>query len=228
MSDRAISIDGRAYQIDGRAVARRAIPDSDVYLQDDWGDNNLRDRENSGTTTHNGVEGVYRPEWNTAEGFVDPTVANEQLTIENGEGIDTEINLNLDETVTWELNGVDVSGSSTDSSDQARVALFAEQRTDYNDDNSLHRSYTLFIRRDSSLGIQEIDNSGNFDTILNGENTTGTVDITVTRSPTGDWEAFIDGDSVDTGTDTNHTDPQYTAFTAKDSPSIDFNEIKVS
>ena len=35
MSDRAIPIDGRSYQVDGRAVARRVIPDSVASRPDD-------------------------------------------------------------------------------------------------------------------------------------------------------------------------------------------------
>ena len=52
MSDRAIPIDGRSYQVDGRAVARRAIPDSALiqYLMDEGGGTALADNTGNGNS----------------------------------------------------------------------------------------------------------------------------------------------------------------------------------
>ena len=50
MSDRAIPIDGRSYQVDGRAVARRAIPDT---VDERWPAD-----EGSGTTLNNSITAV--------------------------------------------------------------------------------------------------------------------------------------------------------------------------
>ena len=62
MSDRAIPVDGRSYQVDGRAVARRAIPDSVTHqvrreeFADPW-PFNIGDTEMaySGLSTTNGL-----------------------------------------------------------------------------------------------------------------------------------------------------------------------------
>ena len=88
-----------------------AIPDPDVYLHDDWGDNQLTsDREDAGETTHNGVTGFYRPEWTIVSGS--PTIVDGQLVIESGQ-ISVSANLNDDEPITLELDNLTVLDGGT-------------------------------------------------------------------------------------------------------------------
>lgn len=205
-----------------------AIPDSDVYLQDDWGDNKLQNRDGSGTTTYNGVEGVYRPEWTIRDN--EPTVSNEQLTITGGDGIYTDINLDLSKTASWEFNGIDLSDNAGDSGDMMVLHCFAEQ-TSNESARRLHQSYSINVRSGSNNPIQlyEVDASGNFNLLVDGGGGwSGTIDITVTRQSDGVWEMSINGTSQGTGNDSTHTSPSVAAILGRDSANIDLNELKVS
>ena len=210
------------------------IPDPDVYLQDDWGDNKLTDRDGSGTTTHNGEEGVYRPEWTTRSGDNNPTVENEQLTMTGCDAIHTDINLNLDETITWELTNVNVSDSAGDSSDAVVVHLWAEQVSDPSDKtdgefSQLNESYGLVIANtDNNLRLRRSDENGDVTDIISGQTPeNATFDATVTRDSEGNWEVLEDGESKGTGQNTDLSNPDKAVFTAQDDADVDFDEYKV-
>ena len=210
--------------MDGTRVS--AIPDADIYLHDDWGDNKLQDREDSGTTTHNGVEGVYRPEWTIRDN--EPTVSDEKLTITGGDGITANINVNLDETVTAEINDFDLSGQGDSSSDYSVYHIWAEQTTDASS-AFLDESYAVQMKgggAGSDLRLVEVDGSGNINTLIDSGQQPTTGNIEVTRQPDGTWELFIDDESQGTATDTSHTNPQVTAFLGRDGANDDFAEIK--
>ena len=214
--------------VDGEKIS--AIPDSIVYLHDDWGDNKLTDRDGSETTTYNGVEGVYRPEWATISGLNTPTVQNERLEIDDGDGIETDLNLNLDETITWELSNIDV-GNTGISSNHANAILFSEQNEDFNSAEFPHNSYLVIIRGGGDdVVLQEVDGSGDNSVLARGGELTDSHDITVIREPNGDWELFVDGSSVGSATDASHTNPNHAMFTAESQRDIDvsIDEIKVS
>ena len=198
--------------VDGAEI--RAIPDAEVYLHDDWGDNKLQDRDDSGTTTHNGVEGVYRPEWGQVDGRDLPSVDDEKLVKQSEEALQTDVNINLDETVTWEFNGVDLTDAGEDG-DNSRVAywhLFSETLDLSADD--LKQSYLIRISGDINVELEEVDSNGDTTAIITGkELDTEIYDLKVERSPSGEWEIFVDDESQGTATDTSHTDPQYVAIT---------------
>ena len=202
------------------------IPDSEVYLHDDWGDNKLQDREDSGTTTHNGVEGVYRPEWETPSGRSTPTVDDEELQIRGDDAIYTSINLNLDEEITWEWTNVFITGGTTD---RTGAHLWTEQIDEISEDR-FHDSYYLSLQEGFDLRLRHVDSSGDVTNLIEGPDVDeGRYDLRVTRSPSGEFEFFVDDTPEGTATDTSLTDPQYIAFAGEDDPDTrgDFDELKV-
>ena len=219
--------------MDGDVVYQAsAILDGDVYLHDDWGDNKLTDRDGSGTTTHNGEEGVYRPEW-TIDGTT-PTVENETLTIGNDDGIYTDINLNLNEEVKWEFSNVDVSDSDTGSNNESGFTLFAETTSRAVSNRTFDDSYWLNVRRDpDGSSDHEIifvrTDDGDFNSLIEGTFNNGD-DFTVTRSDNGEWELIVNGTSIGTTTDTTYTNPQVIGFGGRpnDTTLVDVGELKVS
>ena len=206
------------------SVAEDDIPDSDIYLQDDWGDNKLTDREDSATTTYNGVEGVYRPEWTIRDN--EPTVDNEELQMTGGDGIFADINLNLDETITWtwDVFVPDIGGGFGDS---IRTHLWAEQ-TENDTNGRLFESYFVDIRNGERWELAKIDSNGENTVLVFGTSNTGESTVEVTRSPSGEYNFIIDGTSQGTETDTDFTDPQVTAIIGNDGSEADFREMKVN
>ena len=200
--------------IDGLELG--AIPDSDVYLHDDWGDNKLQDREDSGTTTHNGVEGVYRPEWNVVG---DAEANNEQLIITAEDEVETGISLNLDETITWELEDLSLDG------DRFFVPLFSE--TSQTSSNRVENGYSFRFIGDNS-GIVKHDSDGTTDGIVTVDLDAELDDAEITRQPNGEWELIIDGTSEGTATDTEYDNPQHAVFTAFSGTTGTISEFKVS
>ena len=200
------------------SVGIDAIPDA--YLSDDWGDDRLTDREGSGTTTYNGVEGVFRPEYTIDSGS--PSATNGTLNWSAGDQFYTNINLNLDETVTWEIkNTVSVS------SDRCFVTLFSET-TSFGGEGRPISSYVLVIDGSDRL-VFTIDDTASSGGFLSGTGSDGD-DVTITRSPNGDWELIVDGTSQDTGSDTQFTNPESFGFSARSDQSgeAEIDEIKVS
>ena len=218
--------------VDGEEISD--IPDSDIYLQDDWGDNKLQDRDDSGTTTHNGVEGVYRPEWTALNGDSNlslASVSNETLTVQSDEGLFADINLNLDETITWEWSNVDPSAGDAGGADNNWLGLFADDLDAV--DAYVEGSYAIRVRNDEAaelIHISDKSSSDGWTTIVGGsESISGEVDITVTRDPDGSWQLFVDGSSQGTGTDTQSTDPSHLPIWCQPDRDavIDVDEIKV-
>jgi len=209
-----------------------AIPDPDVYLDDDWGDNRLTDREDSGTTTYNDVEGVYRPEWtNTITGFSNPTAADGKIICEDDEGVTTPINLNLDETIEWLFNDVDMSEAGTGGTDGFHVCLFAEQNSDTTN-ATLEQGYHVYFNRGTAdVRLVYMDENGDrTDIIQSGQAFDDVQSWRVTRQPNGEWELFDNSDdSQGTETDTQSTNPQYAAVIGRDGViQASMSEYKVS
>ena len=214
------------------SVGIDAIPDSEVYLHDDWGDNKLQDRDGSETTTHNGETGVYRPTWDTADGKQTPSVSDEQLILDNDDGIITGINLNLDEMVTWDIY-FDASDLGDDPFNNLAVTLFSET-TDVGSSGNFRiaDSYNVEIRDDDNrvrLGV--VDSNNDRSGLVDGSHD-GTDDehIRVTRQSNGDWELIVNGSSEGIDTDTTYNDPEHTAFTFAEESNgpVRFDEYKVS
>ena len=202
-----------------------SIPDA--YLYDDWGDNKLQDRDDNETTTYNGVTGFYRPEWTVIDGSSEPSVDNEMLTIAGGDGIFHELNLNLDETITWELANVDLSDGGSTGSDNSWFYLWSEQ-VDNETFDRLEDSYYLDFVTDERVRMEYIDDAGNVDSLIEDSDPPAVGDYTVTRSSDGTWELLVDGDSKGTTQDTKSENPQFTGFQGRDNPDHDFDEVKVS
>ena len=196
------------------SVGIDAIPDPwpESYLQDDWGDNKLQDRDGSDTTTYNGVEGVYRPEWTLDEGS--PEVADERLTLDgDGEAVVTEINLNLDESITWEFSNVSLN---TDGA--LALQLFSEDDTFFDLDTTAPRmddGYMVeFSMSNDRIRLTKNSGGGTDAMIESGVSPSAEeeFDIIVTRSSDGEFELIVDGDSKGTDTDTDFIDPSHTGF----------------
>lgn len=179
------------------------IPDSGVYLHDDWEDDQIfSNRVDSGQTTTNGVTGYYRPEWTDVQG--DNTVSNGVLDIgtRGDNGVDSQIvstTLNLDTSsfIRWEIIARGTNIEST--------AGYFQPDIWWEDGNNYWR-----VRIDIN------GNEGNEEFVLDKfENGSQTVVINSTysadtnfkkfeveRSAAGDWEIFIDGATKGTTTDT--------------------------
>ena len=219
--------------VDGAEIS--AIPDSQVYLQDDWGDNKLTDRDDSGTTTYNGVEGVYRPEWKIDDGS--PEADDNQLQYSSGDALHAEIELNLDETVTWEFENVDGSASGGESSGQYVISLMADTTDHFAGDETeigYSEGYELFMRDDDAgdlFRFRRNDDAGSDnETLISADNPTDGRDIKVTREPDGTWQLFLDGDSVGgTEVDDTYTDPIITGYVARGNRNVivSVDEMKV-
>jgi len=221
--------------IDGSELI--AIPDEEIYLQDDWGDNKLTDREGSATTTYNGVEGVYRPEWATLQGSA--SVDNENLTLnDDPTTISAGINLNLNEKIRWWFEFDDNGGRNS-------FGLFAETEdlaggswesveNGYILINSNEDGFCRLVDRDDdgTSGNNVIDADGS--EIASGY-------IGATRESDGTWEMFITSEDLDdpdselfindnslgTGTDTTYTDPQYLPIAQVRSTGSEIKRLKV-
>ena len=212
------------------SVGIAAIPDA--YLSDDWGDNKLQDRDDGGTTTYNGVEGVHRPEWEQDGSNDLPSASDEKLNLRRDEYAITEINLNFDETITWVAENVDYRGDDN----QTGWTLFAETDDMETGDNSfpgaLVNGYYVMFREDSVLLYRYDGPTGSpeFSLLASDDSVSFPVDVTVTREPNGTWEMLLDGSSVGTDDDDTYTTDEFTAVGARDdgSPDTDIEEIKVT
>ena len=216
--------------VDGEEIG--VIPDDDVYLHDDWGDNKLQDRDDSGTTTHNGVEGVYRPEWDVVDGQSEPTVENETLDMSGDDGISTEINLNYDETITWQLDDLDVGETGDSSTDWTVVTLATDNDPSNNGDGRIDGSYWYALRdttRENRLVYRDED--GNDNIIMQEGSVSGDIDsVTIERDSDGNWTVWEDDSQV--GTTTQQDGPEFDTYVAiigdDANNDWDIGEIKVS
>jgi len=211
---------------DGNVVfeAGPDIPDSDVYLHDDFGDNKLQNRDGSGTTTHNGVEGVYRPEWTIENGS--PTVSNEELSIVGGDRIYTGVNIDLSSVLTVEAT-VDASNTGSLLADQINIGIFAEQVTDVSFDQ-YHQAYYISILGQNTVQLRYRDASGANDSIIEGSYADSDRAFSATRQPDGTFELFVEGVSQGTATDTQFENPQFAPITGRDNGQGSINQVKWS
>ena len=212
------------------SVAEDDIPDSDVYLHDDWGDNKLQDREDSDTTTHNGVEGIYRPEWEIFEGS--PFVDDARLTLEAGDAITNPININLSEDLVLEY---EVSDINIPSSSQAfGVTVFADSKPEATEVHNIDgNGYAVWLQGDDSGGqivLFRYDDGERTEII---EDTSGFPSVpfrvAISRTSSAEWELLVNGDSKGTTTDDSHTLVEYCSLGVRDDEDVEFatlSEIK--
>ena len=214
-----------------------AIPDSEIYLQDDWGDNKLTDREGSATTTYNGVEGVYRPEWTTLRGSA--SVSDGSLSFDSDTStLVANINLNLDSEIRWWFKFDDQGGRNV-------FGLFSETDSTTSSDSwdSVEDSYVLANSNSDGLcrlvkpasggsGTDVINADGN--EISSGyigaiRESSGGFELFVTSGDLDnpDTELFDSGNSVGTGSDTEHSNPQYIPLSQTADTNSEIHQIKV-
>ena len=219
---------------DGSIIS--SIPDSEIYLQDDWEDNKLTNRDGSGTTVFNGVTGVYRPEWDKQE--ENPQVENGVVTLEGDAIVTSDVDFSEainNQTVTWEF---DYNIPSGDSSDWVTVQLFAEtdEWNDLENRPNLDRAYFVGIRLASGSGglrFHRADTGGDFTELFTGNpSTSGT--IVVEREANGDWELFLDSSSVGSTNDNTYTDAKHVGIASRDGsfqatqPILEMDKLKIS
>ena len=175
------TIDGQDVQeitVDGETVfVAFSGPDQDIYLQDDFGDNALQNRTGTETTTHNGVTGTFRPDYDPLLSGL-PTVSSQTLNILGNEGAVTDINLNLSETITWEWQNVDRTNNSSQGGSQLLLHCFAEQRASIVDAR-LDKSYSVLMN-DAATDLVKEDSG--FTRLIDGSGVTTSANIMVTLS----------------------------------------------
>ena len=206
------------------SVGIDAIPDSDVYLHDDFGDNRLTDREDSGETTHNGETGVYRPEWDIIQtDGDDPQASNERLIVGTGRdsgALAADLSLNEDETITWEFTDIELGDRG--GSGNSEINLIAEQNDPQPDDRIELGIFT------DSIGLRKYENGSSSFIIDSEDNDDENIDVEVVREPNGDWELLVNESTLGTGTDSFLPDVNYlTLFADEDGTELSVDEIKV-
>ncbi len=204
------------------------IPDSGIYLHDDWGDNKLQNRDESGTTTYNGVEGVYRPEWTIDESTADAN--NQQLELSGG-AVKTDINLDLSSEITWSWTGVSLSGVYSDG--QASFGCYMDPSASLGDIGGRVYSgdgvYFVSHSSDGEVGLG-IDTNGTFSdtsisTSMNPDNISSVT--VIRRVDPVEWELLINGSSVGTTQTSSSADVGFIYFgDRQDGHTVD--EVKVS
>jgi len=210
--------------VDGEGIG--AIPDPDVYLDDDFGGGWPTDRDDSGTTTYNGVEGFYRPDWTIDSG--DPDAADDILNLTSGDRTFTPINLNFDETITWEWTDIDVTASGDSASDYFILQPFATQSQDTSF-GTFHEGYSIELRSggDGTSRLRVRDEDGTPTDLIEGDEFS-TGDVKITRSPDGEWEYFINGTSQGTETDTAFENAEITAISTNDDGAGSVDQYKAN
>jgi len=202
--------------VDGDTVFKEvSAPDPNVYFHDDFDDGKLQNRDDSATTSYNGVTGVYRPEWTFDNGS--PTVTNGDLDYTNPDSAKADLSLDLSQTVTWEFTNlrINVGGNQT-----PFFGLFYEDDPVRSPDDfppTLFPGY--FFRSNPSVPQTEfgkIDSNGNGTTLVQLNNVAlDNVDMTVTRTPSGQFTVKTNGSTITSFTDTQHTNPQYIGFSGR-------------
>jgi len=181
----------------GETVFNFVGPDNQIYLQDDFGDNKLTNRDDSDTTTYNGVVGVYRPEYTVVNS---PSVSSQTLDINTGDHIEADINLDFSSDITWTFTNLAVD------SGESHIRLFDEFGGV--DDTAFfggsNDGYVLVFG--APAGEVRLFDTSNSDNLLSFFISASTeIDLTVIRESTGNWEVLENGVQQGTFTDTNHT-----------------------
>jgi len=218
------TIDGTDVQeitVDGDVVFS-GIPDTQVYLHDDWGDGKLQNRDGGGTTTHNGVTGYYRPEWQILNGS--PSVQNGDLVLDVGDEIYTDLNLNFNQTIVWDATGFEISGQDA----TLGMTLFTDSLTHTGGWGAYSDGYTAGYRSDN-VRVLRVNTGSSTNSLDSLSPVSNTADWTVTRQPNGDFTLSCDGQTL-TVNDTTHTTTKYLVIGGRGSKTatVRYSELKVS
>lgn len=195
------------------------------YLRDDWGDNELENRTLTYEREYEGVDGVHRPNW-TVDGN-EPLVRDGTLEIRDGDGVTSEINLNLNETVAWEIDREYVGVS--DSAAGVSVILFAETNNVFDENRSMERGYGIYLRDEDVGSIIRRYDEGTTENIEVGVDIGNSDLVEVKREAGGYWEILADGETVYEFEDNTYDNPAYLSFRSRDGEDaeIDVNEMRV-
>ena len=214
--------------VDGQTVfeAGPDIPDSGVYLHDDWGDNKLQNRDDSVTVTYNGVTGTYRPEWTLVSS--NPEATSQELSLTDNDALHAALPDIRNKSTTFEVNDlsgslpfvrISIWGTSTSHRDSDKADIYAES---YFVD--IQQGFDVFrLRRQAGLAGSPTD-------VINADQSFSLpIDVRVEHDGSGGWELFLNGVSQGTATDTTYTDtePILWGFSDVRNPTT-VNEIKVS
>ena len=191
-----------------------SLPEITNYLEDDWGDNAITGRTSSkeGYFLHpsdgliadmeagDALKGVYRPEWTVKAGT--PSASGGALVLDPGDEIKTSTNFH---TGRWEITW---SNASSPSGGFFGFYLFIQNT------NSNWFEYT----NDVAVGslVMRKNEAGTTSDILSVAAITDTNQHTTAaeRDSYGNWEAFKDGASQGTFTDTFLPDPRWQQLAA--------------
>lgn len=174
------------------------------YLEDDWNDNKLTNRDNptDGFFTHpqaneagDTLIGRYRPEWSV--GFGSINVSNGQIdeTPTSDSRLDTSSQF---VTGSWSIDlHIDPQGTGNDN---------VQWRVISADDDS---NYWQMVWSDdgTSYNITKSDGGSNTNIVSSSHNPTSNTTCKTTRDAYGNFELFESGVSKGTGTDTFLPDP---------------------
>jgi len=199
------------------------IPDADVYLHDDWGDNQLTsDREDSETTKTNGIDAVYRPEWVIDHGS--PSAQNERLEMDDtDQSVRTELDLpDMDDLgkIVWEFKIDDLE------SGEWHYCNIVANSTDYRGGTqNLQDGYYFSTGSDDEARLH-VDEDGSETTLIQAEYALDDL-IRVERETGGEWELFVNGSSIDTVTDDTFNSCEYIGFGSYEADTKFIDELKV-
>ena len=176
------------------------IPDSGVYLQDDWADGNLTSRADSNTRTQT-IEGteyetVYRPDWTTVSGSSTASDANGGYARTSA---DDEITA---DSVFWEDDLAFEAVFRYESTDGSSAGRRSEYQFAMDGSGN---GWTVYFNPDSSgatFNLQKRESDA-VDSVISSswDNDTNQHTVRVERTNGQDWELFLDGSSKGTATD---------------------------
>ena len=167
-----------------------AIPDSDVYLHDDF-DGGETDREDAVTFTYNGEEAFYRPEWSQEGGSGDITGWDGSVNVGSITVYAADINLNLSETVRWYWDVESLGG-------RLAMGLFAETSNAYIDAYAKLENGYFVMDSGGDIRIIKHDTDGSRTDLITDDSTfSGSRFYGVERDSEANWELFATDETLE-------------------------------
>lgn len=188
---------------------------NDFYLYDDWMDGSLKTRDGSSETEYNGVTGIYRPTWTVDSGS--PSVTDDKLKINSGDGVVCKLNLDLTEEITWIWKQVDPRSGGAGNSDESSLQLWSESETRLTGypSETLYPGYLLEIRRQASadeIRLSKVRADQSVERLIYKPSVSWPADVQVKRSPAGEWRLWLDDSLIGSAVDTELNSPRYIGF----------------
>lgn len=221
------------------------ISKRDIYIEDDWNDNKLKDRDNveegyflypsDNVVDNDGdveagtvLKAIYRPYWdkdNESNGTIETTEEVLQLDGGGGSGsgvaVKTPCVLSVGQwRFEWTL--------STDNPSENGMYWSIANSTSYRNNKNLNNGYFIWWDEDGSQYNINSDEEGSTSNIIGSSWTvnTNTHVTKVTRNSYGHLELFLDGTSQGTSTDTKWSNFQYMALT-NEMERVDYDNLEV-